>query len=57
MQLTPQERIVVERTICRGEKVASVAAGTGLTVREIVRTKEDTIEKLLFLRHGAAYRT
>lgn len=55
-QLTPQERIIIERTICRGEKAASVAAGTGLTVREIAQVKDAAIEKLLHLRHGAAYR-
>ena len=55
-QLTPQERIIIERTICRGEKAASVAAGTGLTVREIAQVKNAAIEKLLHLRHGAAYR-
>lgn len=55
-QLTTQERIVIERTICRGEKLASVSAGTGLTVREIAQVKEDAIEKLLYLRHGMGYR-
>ena len=55
-QLTPQERTVIERTVCNGERVTSLSKETGVSVREIVRLKEDAIEKLLQLRHGLGYR-
>lgn len=55
-QLDSQERAIIERILISGEKAAAVSSDTGLTVRDIQIAKNDTIEKLLVLRYGAAYR-
>lgn len=55
-QLDSQERAIIERILISGEKAAAVSSDTGLTVREIQIVKNDAIEKLLYFRHGAAYR-
>ncbi len=55
-QLDSQERAIIERILISGEKAAAVSSDTGLTVRDIQIAKNDSIEKLLILRYGAAYR-
>ena len=55
-QLDSQERAIIERIVIDGEKAASIVADTGLTVREVQIVKNGAIEKLLYCRHGAAYR-
>jgi len=55
-QLDIKERIIIERLIINGDKAAAIAADIGLTVRLVYEKKEEAIEKLLMLRHGAGYR-
>ena len=55
-QLDTQERIIIERIVINREKAAALTAETGLTATELYFVKEDALDKLLMLRHGAAYR-
>ncbi len=55
-QLTDLERLLIEQNLINGIKAAALTKETGLTVREIQQRREEAFEKLLRLRHGAAYR-
>lgn len=55
-QLDTQERIIIERILINREKASALRMETGLTVREIQSIKDEAINKLLYMRHGAAYR-
>lgn len=55
-QLNTEERFLIERIVINREKAAALTTVTGLSVKEIYYAKEDAMDRLLTLRHGAAYR-
>ena len=54
-QLPELDRMIVEQMVINKVKAATIAAETGLKIREVQNRKDAALEQLLYCRHGASY--
>lgn len=54
--LDDTERIIIDDYVIGRKNAKQISKETGIPLRRVYQMKEDALEKLLRLRHGAAYR-